>query len=94
MCRRSKRRAKRRPVPIRQIREHGIPRGMRAQRTDDDRQWIGEDFGKRAFFGEIQPERQLLDWRAELRIYSSLVAARVDPIPAESWQMRGIQSVQ
>src|ERR1700728_624512 len=56
-------RLKNRPIPVRQICEHRVPRCMRAQRLDYHRQWIGQNVRKSALFGKIQAERQLLDRR-------------------------------
>src|ERR1700733_1322376 len=83
-----------RPIPVRQICEHRVPRRMRAQRLDYHRQRIGQNIRKGALFGETQAKRQLLDRRAELGVDARLVAARGDSIPAELRKMDGVQSVQ
>src|ERR1700722_7540173 len=80
-----------RPIPVRQICEHRLPRCMRAQRLDYHRQRIGQNIRKGALSREIQAKRQLLDRRAELRVEARLVAARVDAIPAELRKMDGVR---
>ena len=80
--------------PVWQVVPQDFPVVVSAEGGHHYYQGIGQYFREQLSLGIYGVEGQLFDWGTELGVYAGLVASGVCTIPAEIWQMDGVQAVQ